>query len=455
MPPTFERSELPAVDAESLNKAVNDSQDDVATGEWPSNSWWELFGDPQLNQVIEVALSSNPSIQERACALMQSVAQIDQSLANQLPSISVDPSAIALKYARDGELSAFVLPGMRLSYLMKQIIFKTQWLLDIWGQISSVTAAAEALATQREAEVALQRLMVSAQSAKAYISLQASQKKQALYEERLQGFRLVEKLKLERQAQSLMALTAIRQAQLLSDGAEQDSTQNALETEQIRHLLKQVVASNDFNPDNLEMVQLESICVPTALVPKSLPLEIVARRPDIKVALWQVETAARRIQVERTAWYPNVDLLAGNFGMQALDIAKLLNPGSFKLGIGPAISLPWFDGGLRDAKYSEALSTYHEAVAAYQATVLKATREVLDAISKLRASKKMLQVSQQSLSTQREMMETIALLQQSGMIDKIEVESQRAGLLESEIAYYDTLEQFLMAVVDLQVNLGA
>lgn len=455
MPPTFERSELPQIDAESLEIAFAQEPTDTLAEEWPSESWWESFEDPQLSRIMEIALSNNPSIQERACALMQTVAQVDQSIANQLPSINVDPSLIALKYARDGELAPFVLPGMRLSNLLKQIIFKTQWLLDIWGQVSSTTAAAEALATQREAEVALQRLMVSAQSAKAYISLQASQKKQQLYQERLQALRWIESLKLERKTQAVAAITAVQQAQLMADGAEQDSAQSTLEREQIGHLLKQIVASNDFKLSEIEPVNLANINIPERLVPRSLPLELISRRPDIKVALWQVETAARRVQVQRTAWYPNIDLLAGNFGMQALDIAKLLDPGSFKLGLGPAISLPWFDGGSRDAKYSEALSTYQEAVAAYHSTILKATREVLDALSKLNSTKKVLEIAKQSFATQQELMHTTTLLQKGGLIDKTTVLSQKAGLLESEIAYYDSLEQMLMAVIDLQVNLGA
>src|SRR5271155_1755141 len=43
-------------------------------GGWPTDQWWEMFGDPQLSEVVERALEQNPTI-HRAVALVAEAEQ--------------------------------------------------------------------------------------------------------------------------------------------------------------------------------------------------------------------------------------------------------------------------------------------------------------------------------------------------------------------------------------------
>ena len=43
-------------------------------GGWPTDQWWEMFGDPQLNEIVERALQQNPTI-HKAVALVAEAEQ--------------------------------------------------------------------------------------------------------------------------------------------------------------------------------------------------------------------------------------------------------------------------------------------------------------------------------------------------------------------------------------------
>ncbi|WP_293844606.1 TolC family protein [Sphingopyxis sp.] len=84
-------------------------------------------------------------------------------------------------------------------------------------------------------------------------------------------------------------------------------------------------------------------------LPANLPAELIGRRPDIIAARLRSEAAASRIK-ERAAFYPNINL-AGLIGLQALGLDNVFKSGSEFGTVGPAISLPIFDGGSLRGRY--------------------------------------------------------------------------------------------------------
>ncbi|SRR5258706_2428755 len=92
----------------------------------------------------------------------------------------------------------------------------------------------------------------------------------------------------------------------------------------------------------------------------------------------RVEAAAKRIDQARAAFYPNVNLTAF-IGVQSLGLNLLTNGGSLIGSVGPAISLPIFDGGRLRGQLRGADADYAEAVANYDRTVAQAFQDVADA----------------------------------------------------------------------------
>ena len=79
-------------------------------------------------------------------------------------------------------------------------------------------------------------------------------------------------------------------------------------------------------------------------LPSNLPAELIGRRPDVVADRWRVEAASQDIKVAKAQFYPNISL-NGLVGLQSRGFDNFLDAGSRVLGIGPALSLPIFDGG--------------------------------------------------------------------------------------------------------------
>jgi outer membrane protein TolC len=90
------------------------------------------------------------------------------------------------------------------------------------------------------------------------------------------------------------------------------------------------------------------------------------------------------VKVAKASFYPNVNL-AGFLGLQSLKLNQLFADGSDIGSIGPALTLPIFQGGALRAGYRGAEADRDAAVASYDATVTEAFHQVADAVTSERA----------------------------------------------------------------------
>jgi NodT family efflux transporter outer membrane factor (OMF) lipoprotein len=129
-------------------------------------------------------------------------------------------------------------------------------------------------------------------------------------------------------------------------------------------------------------------------LPDALPLNLVGRRPDIVAARWQVEAAQGDIAIAKTAFYPNVNLMAFA-GFNSLGLNKLLQADSRVVGAGPAITMPIFARHTLRAGLKQQVAEYDTRVATYNLALTDALHEVADQVQSLRA------VDQQDQQQQR------------------------------------------------------
>jgi NodT family efflux transporter outer membrane factor (OMF) lipoprotein len=119
-------------------------------------------------------------------------------------------------------------------------------------------------------------------------------------------------------------------------------------------------------------------------VPTALPINLLARRPDVLSARLSIDAADAGRLAAKAAFYPDVSLRAlAGFG--AFGLNNLVQGSARGYGAGPFISLPLFDGGKLRAQYRGAEAELDAAVAAYNDTVLRAVQQTADQITRLDA----------------------------------------------------------------------
>jgi NodT family efflux transporter outer membrane factor (OMF) lipoprotein len=169
-----------------------------------------------------------------------------------------------------------------------------------------------------------------------------------------------------------------------------------------------------------------------ALVPATLPsgagIDLVGRRADIAAARARVEAQAERIKAARAAFYPDISL-NGLVGLQALGFSNVLKQGSVYGNVGPAISLPIFDGGQRSGDYRVARAEYDSAVADYDRTLVGALQEVANAIASRNALNQQLADARASLSDSRHAHDIARLRYQAGLSTYLDVLSAEQAVI--------------------------
>jgi NodT family efflux transporter outer membrane factor (OMF) lipoprotein len=136
-------------------------------------------------------------------------------------------------------------------------------------------------------------------------------------------------------------------------------------------------------------------------LPSELPMDLLARRPDVLAARSRVSSAQAGLDAAKADFYPNIDLLAFA-GTAAVGFDNLFHGQAATYGVGPALHLPVFDAGRLKANYRANTANIDIAVTAYNQTVLTAVRETADELSDIASLNTRLVEQQQSLEDAEE-----------------------------------------------------
>jgi NodT family efflux transporter outer membrane factor (OMF) lipoprotein len=359
------------------------------------SAWWKQLGDPTLDSLIDRAFAQNLDVKTAASRLRAARLQITVARAALFPTAS--GSAIAARRdAQSGSggappaagatgaptaaggaaASAFSLPKHLDVYSLG---VDAQWEIDIFGGtrrgIESAEAQAQAAHWQaRDAQVAL-----SAEVAKAYMTLRLAQARRAeadadvarltdlfslLAARRKAG--VVTELDVNQQRQALQA----RQAQIPQLDQQARGAIHALSV-----LLAQPPMALQ-----AELASPKSMPASPVALPVGLPSELLSRRPDVRVAERNLAAATAQIGVATAALYPKLDLLAlASFASR--DFSSLLSRRNFST-IGAADgSWTLFDAGRGRANIAARREAATQADLAYRKALLTALQEVEDALS--------------------------------------------------------------------------
>jgi multidrug efflux system outer membrane protein len=110
-------------------------------------------------------------------------------------------------------------------------------------------------------------------------------------------------------------------------------------------------------------------------LPAHLGMELLARRPDLQAARWQVQAALSQTEAAQAAFYPDINLSAA-IGLNSISYQHLLQAASRTLYLAPTLSLPLFDSKRLNAQLAGARSQRDEKIAAYNQAVVQAVRDV-------------------------------------------------------------------------------
>jgi NodT family efflux transporter outer membrane factor (OMF) lipoprotein len=401
---------------------------------WPADAWWKAYGDAQLDALVDEALTGSPTLAQAEARLRRAQALANQAKAAQLPSVSANGGVEHAKQSYNNGIPADFVPQGYNDYGRLSLDFS--WELDFWGKNRAAVAAATSEARAAQADAAQARLMLATSVAASYADLARLYAERDVAERsvalRLETLNLVS----DRVTNGLDTRGELRQAEA---GPPNARAELAAIDEQIAQTRNGLAALLGAGPDRGLAIARPSVAnlKPFGL-PANLAADLIGRRPDVVAAKWRAEAASKRIGQAKASFYPNVNLAAA-IGVQSLHLDKLFDSGSDVGSVGPAVSLPIFEGGRLKANLRAAEADRDGAVAAYDSAVTQALRDVADVAASERALNTRLAESRAALAANEDGFRIARLRYQGGLstyqnvlIAELAVLAQRRNVADLE-----------------------
>jgi multidrug efflux system outer membrane protein len=363
----------------SFADASGSSPANVRGAQTADEAWWKNLGDPLLDDLLNEALTSAPSIAEAQARVREARALTGVAGAERFPTVDAGGA-----YARNlgsenvptGVPPGGLGPGVHSN--LWQAGFDASWEIDIFGgerrRVEAAAADYEAVTEDRAVVV----LTLQAEVARNYVELRGAQRRIEVARKDL----IIER-DLQALTQSLLAAGLAPQQDLLRAQAQVSDIEAAIpefETDE-RAAAYRIAAliGRPFAEMAAELSAPRPIPQAVSEVPVGLPSELLERRPDVRAAERRIAAANARIGIAQADLYPHFSLTAVT-GLESLYFSSFSSASSGYYQIGPGISWRIFDAGrIRFQVRAESART-DAAAAAYQRSVLNAFRDVETAL---------------------------------------------------------------------------
>ncbi|WP_447750013.1 efflux transporter outer membrane subunit [Sphingopyxis fribergensis] len=382
-------------------------------GQWPAEGWWQGFGDAQLGTLIAEGLKGSPDVAIASARVRVADAMAQQAGAALLPRVGAEASAGGIQQSKNmGIPPDFVPDGVQdTGHIAATFSFD----LDLWGRNRAALAAATSEAEAARVDEAQARLMLTTGIASAYVDLAGYYHALDVANEAVRVRAASADLSGERARAGIENQASQRQAESRAASARADVV--ALE-EAIATTRNRIAALVGAGPDRGLLIERPQMARPSLGLPANAGIDLIGRRPDIVAARLRSEAAAKRIDVARADFYPNISLSA-LVGLQSLGLSNLFKSGSEYGNGGAAISLPIFEGGRLQGRYRGSRADYDVAVATYDRTLIGALRDVADIVAQRTATERQLLGRRDALTAAAEASKLAGLRYRAGLSNQI------------------------------------
>ncbi len=379
--PDYVRPETDTAETWSESIDASLSTDPVEYG-----PWWNVFEDPALEELVQIASKENLPLQIAAARILEARAALGISRGLRFPQQQRLAGTAARVRLSENAPNVAIADQDFSSYAVG---FDATWELDVWGRLGRGVEAADADYGRALAGYDDTLVTVTAETARAYILLRTFETRLKLAQENVviqnETLRIAE-VRFENGAVTELDVTQARallrdtEALIPSLKAGVRQTKNAISTligqppSQLGELLQ----------------QKQSIPSAPAEIAVGVPIDLLRRRPDVRIAEFQAAAQSARIGIAKSDLYPRFSLFGsigfatssdGGVQSNSASAGDLFSSDSIRYVVGPTFSWPIFNYGRLRNNVRVQDARFQQAALNYQNTVLEAAREVEDAIA--------------------------------------------------------------------------
>ncbi|MDI1261111.1 TolC family protein [Aquabacterium sp.] len=419
-----------------------------ATTPEPDATWWRSFNDAALEALIRRAQSANHDVRIAVQRVWQARAGHTAMASRLWPTVALTGSASS---ERSG-LPDQVKQGKPDTRAYRGAL-DLGWELDVFGAARASADAAELDALTAEDGVDTALWLVSSEVARHYIVWQSARlrlvKLEALLKAQADTERLTRSRESAGQASRFDVARAAGEVQSLAAQLPPLRTLVAVSETQLAVL----VGTNPNQP----LPELASSGAPGLPTPPRLsakqPVELLLRRPDLRVAQKQFMAEAARLRESQADRWPKF-FLAAAFGRQDLRLNALdLSPVRYSTAA-LAFTMPLFDAGRLRAAVERQSAKERMATLQYEKAVLGAVKDVDDSLVALAQERDRSTALDATTRARRTGLHHAESLHREGQIDLLQLIDAQRGVLAAELSAIDGQAQLALNTVQLAQALG-
>lgn len=344
----------------------------TSTGE-PVARFWQLFNDPTLNSLIDVALKQNTDLRVAVARLNEARALAAGTEGLGRPSLEAG-AGVSRSRTRDGSGNSVNANNLNAG-------LQASWEIDLFGRISSEQRAAQALFLASQAQQRAVQVSVAAEVARTYFELRGVQEQlrvaSAALETQTAALKIVDaRLTVGRGT----ALDTERAKALVAATAAAVPALDAVRVRTQLRLATLIGLTPQFLPAGLLDAKPLPALPATALAQIGNPQSLLQRRPDVAAAEQQLKATQAQWGVAQSALFPQLTL-AGSLGLNAGRLADVLEPSAFVFNLGASVLWSLIDNGQRQAQVGAAAARIDAAQATFDKVVLSALEDTEAALA--------------------------------------------------------------------------
>jgi len=413
----------------------------------PRGNWWEIYNEPELNQLENKLNNSNQNIAQAYQNFMAARAVVRQARSNYYPTVTTDPS-----YTRARSSASLAGPqaaSANLSSNEFNFPFTISWEPDVWGRVRSTVRQYANQAQASAADLANIRLSQQANLAMYYFELRGQDSLIALYQRTVEAYSKSLDLTKKLNAVGIDSSQDVVQADLNLQTARSTLINLRIARAQYEHAIAVVIGE----PPSSFSLPVQELTTGAPQVPPGLPSELLQRRPDIAEAERTMAAANALIDVQTTAFYPSFSI-SGTGGFQSNKVGNWLTWPSRFFSIGPSAAFTIFDAGARRAVLASYKAQYEADAAAYRQTVLTAFQQIEDSLAAQHYLADQLTQQQVAIDAAQRYLDLANVRFRSGIDSYLNVYTAQASLLTQQQTFIDLRVSQMTSNVQLIEALG-
>ncbi len=329
-------------------------------------TWWAQFNDPVMAGVLDQAACENLSLREAYFRVVEARALVTVARGELFPEVFGTGS-----YShRQTSLNAnqFIIPPtLRTSYDLYSAGFDAGWEIDLWGKLRRLVEAAEYDFNASEAARRDVLVTLLGDTGAAYIQFRVAQQRLNIAKANLERQNSTAEFVKERFRAGLVSELDIAQAEENVHTTAADIPPIEAELHVHAHRLS-VLLGESPSVDMIARLGVGPVPAAPTAVNVGVPADLLRRRPDVRLAEFQVAAQSARIGVAIADLYPQLTL-RGTVSADSRDFTTWFTARSLAYSVGPQfrwdiLNFGRLRGGIRvqEARFQQTVMRYRQSV---------------------------------------------------------------------------------------------